>query len=482
LTFHHPSAEESRYNMLEHTTDKIPGSSVTSQPYSSLENSGSRNSIASSRKTSYSSLQSPGDNTVDEVYEYPTDQDPGDEEYGRLNHSNRYPPELPQRRKTSEYGTLNHSGELRPGASTQQNQQYGKLDHSISTPEFPQRRTISEASEYGKLEHSVHRKTSNTIVGSADLQENEYGKLECTPEHPQNRISSQENEYGKLQNCSHNPLYEIPIGLQQNEYGRLNHNDHHIPKLPPRGNNPSQEYEFFVPQSNSQENDYGKLDHTGHTPKLEHSDEQGTSSSSQHNYHSEYNKIGTESSAVCQNKSDHLDQASTSGQHYSHLSHSSVPHQNEPGRWAQTQGSSSEQHLNVPRKLAALKSVPSVYQGQNSENNGSNDETHYMQPRKTDEFSFSSQNNDVPSGYESFRRVYGTSISAAINSYSSDPEDDITDHSEVVHSGDDEYSMLSPPVADGIDKPPVGQSNNAASDGKPKTHAKQKPTPKPRHT
>jgi len=483
--------------MLEHGTDKA--SSVMSQPYSSLEHSGGRSSVSSSsRKSSYSSLLSPGDGTIDEVYECPSDQpDSGPsnlsvpsqgEEYGRLDHNNRYPPELPLRRKTSqqnEYGTLDHSGELRPGSSSQQDQQYGRLNHSISTPECTQRRTVSQPSEYGRLEHSTHRKTSNTVAGSTGLQEND--------------------EYARLQNSGqHVSSYKTPVGLQQNEYDRLDHDDHG-PDLPPQTNASPQEYELLVhssQQSNNQDNEYGRLDHTGHTPelprkgvivqdgeygKLEHSVQQGTPSSNlQSNRHSEYHKLelGTESSAAYRSQSDHLDQVNATDQQlYSQLkppSHSSVVLLNEPGGW--TQGSSDEQHYNVPRKLVTSKStpLPVIYQGQKSGKNESTGETNYMHPKKTKEFSFSSQNDNVPSGYESFKRDYGTSISTAINSYSSDPEEDsITGQSEVTHSGDGEYSVLSPVLAD--DKSLVMQSDNAASHIKPKIHVKQKPIPKPRH-
>ena len=534
-TFHHNSAEESGYNMLDHGMDKGTRSSVMSQPYSSLEHSGGN----SSRKTSYSSLQSPGDSTIDEVYEYPPDQDPSNmlmpsraEQYGRLDHTSRYTPELPQRRKSSqqnEYGTLDHSEELRsyPGVSAQQDQQYGKLDHSSRTPELPQRRTVSQSSEYGKLEHSGHRKTSNTIVESTGLQENEYGKLDHashTPELPQRRIDFQENEYGKLDHAGHMPElpqrissqeneygklqnspYETPVGLQQNEYGRFDH-DGHVPKLAPQRNVSPQEYELLVhssQQSNNQDNEYGRLDHTGHTPelprkgvivqdgeygKLKRSFQPDTSSSNQqNNRHSEYHKLqlGTESSAADQSEYSRLDQVNQSGQQqYSQSkpsSQSSAVYQNEPGRWAETQGSSGDQHYSVPRKLhLASNSVPSSapYQGQISESAG---ETNYSQLRKVKEFS-TPQKDNVPSGYETFKREHGTSVSSAISSYSSDPEDN-TDgmQSEVTQSGDGEYSMLSPIVSDGVDKFLVGQSNSA-SHVKQKTHAKQKPIPKPRHT
>ena len=480
--------------MLEHGTDKGSRlSTVVSQPYSSLEHSGGRSSVSSSsRKSSYSSLLSPGDGTIDEVYECPSDQpDSGPsnlsvpsrgEEYGRLDHGNRCPPELPQRRKTSQqndYGTLDHSGELRPGSSAQQDQPYGRLNHSISTPE---RKTVSQPSEYGRLEHSTHHKTSNTIVGSAGLQEND--------------------EYARLRNSGqHSSSYETPAGLQQNEYDKLDHDDH-VPDLPPRAS--PQEYELLVhssQQSNNQDNEYGRLDHTGHTPelprkevmvqdgeygKLEHSVQQGAPSSNQQsNRHSEYHKLqlGVESSTVYRSQSGYLDQANTTNQQlYSQLkpsSHSSAVLQKEPGGW--TQGSSGEQRLNVPRKLVASKSAPSpaTYQGLQSGKNESTGEANYMHPMKTKEFPFSSQ-NDVPSGYESFKRDYGTSISAAINSYSSDPEEDsITGQSEVTHSDDGEYSVLSPVSAEG--KSLIIQSDNAASHVNPKTHVKQKPIPKPRH-
>ena len=364
----HQTGEES-YNVLKHTTsDKGDKSSVMTQPYSSLSHSSNKGSVTSpgGRKSNYDFLRSTED-VIDEIYEYPSDQPNSGmmprlpeqsigEHYGKLDHSKSHP-QLPQRKEfgqQSEYGKLEHSEVLRghQGMTVQDDQQYRRLEHSSRTPVLPQRRSVSQQSEYSLLT------TSNTVVAPS---ENEYGKLDHfgrTPERPKNRISFQENEYGKLQ---HSDQFTPPVGFEQNEYGKLNHNGH-ASKLPSRRSPSPQPYEMTHPNQQA-DSEYGQLNHTGNTPelpcksvvvqddeygKLEHSSQKDMSSSNRlSSNQSEYQKLqlGRDPSDTNQNGYGGLG------------SQQQAIYQNEPGRWTEAQTPSN---YSVPRKLQlASNSVPS---------------------------------------------------------------------------------------------------------------------------
>ncbi len=132
---------------------------------------------------------------------------PTRQEYGKLVHTNKPPTYLDE-----EYGHLGHGAPTNTGASGHQPEEYGRLEHAVTTP------TVGhQPEEYGRLGHAV---TTPTV----GYQPEEYGRLEHAVTTP--TVGHQPEEYGRLGHGA-----GTVGGYQSEEYGRLNRSRETSPKV-----------------------------------------------------------------------------------------------------------------------------------------------------------------------------------------------------------------------------------------------------------
>ena len=468
---------DSGYNVLRHHSDTGSKLAVTSQPYDMLDSSESnhsnRSSVSSmhlssrvsprpsppaSQKSSYDSLHTFGNSISEEVYEDFSLDQPDGGSYGKLDHANR-PPEIPSRQISSEYGRLSQAAPFDP--STQQSEygkldhsnrppalplkrnavqesEYGKLDHTGRTPELPQRKPIVQENEYGKLDHSTQHET-------AQEPENQYGKLEHgdhPPDLPPRRTTVQENEYGKLEHSSRyvrTPEPQVNVAphlpqrnvMQENEYGKLEHTNRYVKTPEPQVNVAPN-----LPQRNVvQENEYGRLEHSSH------SDTFGITSSSQQQ--SEYSSIIPEGKGSYKKS---IQQGASIMQQNNY--------QNKGENFLSAQQSASKCKPQVPQRKTLRE-----------------------HPSHSEKAVFNLQTGDIPSGYATFKREHGYSISSS-TTCDSDQDDQPADRNDK-HSdsdGDAEYYSRLNLITDD-----TNSSIQALNIQPNPSYSPRKPQPKPRN-
>ena len=469
------TTSDSSYNVLRHHSDTGNKLGVTSQPYDMLDSSESKRSSVSSvhlsthasprtspsgnRKSSYDSLHKFGDSISEEVYEDFSLDQPDGGGYGKLDHANR-PPEIPSKKTSSEYGRLSQAMPFDPSAQQSeygkldhgsrppalpvkrnviQENEYGKLDHTGRTPEVPQRKPIVQENEYGKLDHSRQHET-------AQEPENQYGKLEHAdhpPDLPPRRTIMQENEYGKLEHSKRyvrTPEPQVNVApdlpqrnvVQENEYGKLEHSKQYVRTPEPQINVAPD-----LPQRNSvQENEYGKLEHSSH------GDTFGVTSSSQQ---SEYSSIMPEGKGNYK-QSSQQDVSIMQQNNY----------QNQGESFLSAQQSESRHKPQIPQRKS-LQEHPS--------HSGKAENTFNLQP------------GDIPSGYATFKREHGYSISSSVT-YDSDQDDQPADQSDKQSGsdGDTEYYSQLSLITDN-----ANSSIQALNIQPNPSYSPRKPQPKPRN-
>ena len=423
----HFKTDTPSYNVLQHHADKEKKLSVVSQPYDVLDHSDSnRNSLASlhlsphvsprtsprtspssSRKSSYASLQS----SITEENEPSLDQtDSGD--YGKLVHTNRSP-QQPPKKISSEHGRLSQRMPYEP--STQESE-YGKLDHTSHLPSLhPKRNTIQE-NEYGKLNHTTQ--PYERPQRSTTVQENQYGKLNYASNYPpevsQRRATVQENEYGKLEHSTQHEttlepqnVYskldhagrppELPpkrTTIQENMYGKLEHSNQYVSTPGPSADTPPD-----LPQRNvMQENEYGRLVHFSHRD----AEVSGVMQQSEYGRldHSEKHKQSSQQDAL-------------------------VIQQNKRKAFSTTQLDKPSHKPQVPQRKS---------------------HDHSSRFGKVEDEA-DLQTGGIPTGYSTFKREHGYSISSSVTSYDSDQDDKSANGSDKCFSvpgnnNDTEYSQL----------------------------------------
>lgn len=419
----HSTTSDPGYNVLRHHSDTGSKLAVASQPYDMLDSTESnrssigplhpsahispRTSPSSSRKSSYSSLHTFGDSITQEVYEDFSMDQPDGGDYGKLDHAHR-PPEIPMKKASSEYGRLSQTVPFEP--STQQSE-YGKLDHGNRPPVLPQKRNVVQENEYGRLDHTG--RIPELPQRKPVVQENEYGRLDHASgyrtAHPQKRAIVQDNEYGRLDYSKRQETKE-----PENKYGNLDH-DGHPPELPPRRTimqgseygklehsaryvrtpEPRSNIAPDLPQRNMvQESEYGRLAYPSHSDPLE------VPSSSQESEYSQLNHSGL----LPEGKGNNMQ----SSQQNALIMQQQNNYQNQGENFLSAQQSSSKHKPQIPQR----KNLPQEHSSHS----------------ESAEVSSNLQAGEIPSGYATFKREHGYSISSSV-AYNSDQDDQLADQS-----------------------------------------------------
>ena len=448
-------------------------------------------------------------------------------EYSKLNHTSQ-PPEPPQKRISAqqyeyekldlstqystvpenEYGKLDYIGplELPQKRATIRENEYGKLNHSSQPPGLPQKRTTDQDNEYGRLNCSTqHNEPQGQYLdyvpqGGAVSQENEYSKLNHTsqpPELSQKVTTIQENEYGKLDYIGPPELPQKRATIRENEYGKLNRYSQ-PPELPQKRttdpaqhNEPQGQYLDYVPQRGavSPENEYSKLNHT---PELSQK-----RTTIQENEYGELGHTEQQHGAISEPQNEYGELGYTNCAYTkcaSELSQGDVVQENEYGKLAynyhqsatDTQQNASILQLNnrqnQEENFSAAQPTYTKYKPQIPHRK---DRPSRHSPSVETKFSPNAEMDNIPSGYETFKRMHGESVCSSISSYTDGLDDDLTDTSDshLLASNDDDnndkdYSQLSLKAVGEVDRSQASEQRLVIAPNP--TYLPSKPKPKPR--